>query len=111
VAYARGSFGDRGDGCERDETVAFDAAALADHTRLSLAIEASGVAFERILIATHKPDSGLETAYFVLNDTPFLDYWEYLYDPTGGVPKADDPGRREFTRINDDWWFVWSPDD
>jgi hypothetical protein len=47
----------------------------------------------------------------VLNDAPFLDYWAYLYDPTGVVPKGDDPGRREFTRIDDEWWFVWSPDD
>jgi hypothetical protein len=111
VAYARGSFGDGDDGCERDGTVAFDAVALADHRRLSRAVEASGVAFDRILVATHRPGIGLETAYFVLNDAPFLDYWEYLYDPTGVVPKRDDPGRREFTRIDDDWWFVWSPDD
>jgi hypothetical protein len=47
----------------------------------------------------------------VLNDAPFLDYWAHLYDPTGVVPKGYDPGRREFTRIDDEWWFVWSPDD
>ena len=47
----------------------------------------------------------------MLNDTPFLDSWEYLYDPTGTVPQTDQPGRLDFTRIDDDWWFVWSPDD
>jgi hypothetical protein len=56
-------------------------------------------------------EGGLETAHFVLNDAPFLDFWEYLYPPTCVVPEADDPDRRQVTGSDNVGWFVWSPDD
>jgi hypothetical protein len=112
LAYQRGAFGHlEQDGCERDRTEAFDAIALADHTRLAQAIEATGVATERILSATYSVAGDLETAWFVLDDPSFPDFWEYLYDPSGLVPKPAVRGQRDFTRIDDDWWFVLSPDD
>jgi hypothetical protein len=112
LGYARGAFGHLDEeGCERDGTSAFDAVSLADHVRLAKAIDASGVATDRILNATYDMDDNLETAWFVLEDASFSDFWEYLYDPAGVVPKRNEPGRREFTRIDADWWFVRSPDD
>jgi hypothetical protein len=112
LGYARGAFGHlEQDGCEREGTGPFDAVALADHARLAQAIEASGVATDRIRAATDGPDGDLEAAYFVLDAPSVLDSWEYLYDPAGVVDTTDVPGSRDFTRIDDDWWFVGSPDD
>jgi len=112
LGYARGAFGFLDEeGCERDGTGQFDAVALADHGRLATAIDASGVATDRILVATFDGDGNLETAWFVLGNATFPDFWECLYDPTDVVAKQDVPGERDFTRIDDDWWFVWSPDD
>ena len=112
LGYARGAFGDLAqDGCERDGTEQFDAAALADHARLAEAIETAGVATDRMLVATYDADGVLETARFHLEGAPFLDYWEYLYDPSAIEVKVDVPDQRDYTRINDDWWFVLSPDD
>ena len=112
LGYARGAFGDLAqDGCERAGTEQFDAVALADHARLAEAIEASGVSTDRMLVATYDADGELETARFHLEGAPFLDYWEYLYDPGAVEVKLDVPDQRDYTRINDDWWFVLSPDD
>jgi hypothetical protein len=112
LGYARGAFGDAGEeSCARDGTRQFDAVALADHARLAGAIQAAGVATDRILTATYEPDGDLETARFRLDGAPFLQFWEYLYDPTDVVPKEDVPGRVHFTQLGDGWWFVWSPDD
>ena len=112
LGYERGAFGDlTQDGCERDGTVAFDAAALDDHRRVSDAIAASGVPIDRILAATYDADGRLETAWFHHAGDELPDRWEYLYDPTGVVPKAAEVGRRELTRAGDAWWFVWSEDD
>ena len=112
LAYARGSFGHlEQDGCAREDTGPFDAVAHADHTRLARANRGVG--------CRHLPDPhrdiragrDLETAWFVLEGAPILDYWEYLYDPTGVEPKQDVPGRIDFTFVADDWWFVRSFDD
>jgi hypothetical protein len=112
LGYARGAFGDAGqESCARDGTREFDAVAMADHARLAGAIQAAGVGTDRILTATYEPDGDLETARFRLDGAPFLHFWEYLYDPTGVVPKRNVPGRVDFTQLGDGWWFVWSPDD
>jgi hypothetical protein len=112
LGYARGAFGDvANESCRRGGTHQFDALALADHGRLAGAIQAAGVATDRILTATYEPDGDLETARFRLDGAPFLQFWEYLYDPTDIVPKRDVPGRVDFTPLGDGWWFVWSPDD
>ena len=112
LGYARGAFGDlTQDGCERDGTVAFDALALDDHRRVSDAIAASGVPIDRILSVTYDDDGRLETAWFHHAGDELPDRWEYLYDPTGVVPKAPEAGRREFARAGAAWWFVRSEDD
>ena len=112
LGYARGAFGDLAqEGCERDGTGQFDAVALADHARLAQAIEASGVPVDRMLVATYDADGAIETARFEIEGRPLLDFWEYLYDPGDVEAKQDVPGQRAYTRINDDWWFVLSPDD
>jgi len=112
LGYARGAFGDLAEeGCERDGTGQFDAVALADHARLAKAIDASGVAIDRMLVATYDVDGDIETARFEIEGRPLLDFWEYLYDPKDVEAKQDVPGQRAYTRINDDWWFVLSPDD
>jgi hypothetical protein len=112
LAYARGAFGFlEEDGCERDDTVQFDPVALADHARLAGAIEASGVATDRILVATYDADGDLETAWFRLSDAQLPTTGSISTTRPDVEPKRDVPGRRDFTRIDDDWWFVWSPDD
>lgn len=112
LAYERGAFGHLDeDGCERDGTVEFDAQALDAHARVAQAIAASGVAATRMRSATYAPNGDLETAWFVLEGSPLLDAWEYLYDPSGSVPKEDVAGRIDFTPLVADWWFVVTPDD
>lgn len=107
-----GTFGDLAqEGCAREGTIQFDADALVDHAGLSQAITATNVPTDRLRAATFTPDGDLETAWFALEGSPLLDAWEYLYDPTGVVPKDDVPGRIDFTPVADDWWFVWTPDD
>jgi hypothetical protein len=112
LAYVRGAFGHLAqDGCQRAGTVEFDALALDDHARLAAAIEASGIATDRLRVATYAPDGALETAWFMLTDASIEENGEYLYDPTDAEPKQDVPNELTFTRINDAWWFVWSRDD
>jgi hypothetical protein len=112
LGYARGAFGDLGqDGCERQGTVQFDAVATEDHARLAEAIVAAEVAATRIPTATYDADGKLLTAWFVLQDDSVSEDWAYLYDPTRVESTEDVPGRQDFTRIVDDWWFVRSYDD
>ncbi len=112
LAYVRGTFGDLAqDGCARDGTIQFDTNGLADHARLAQAISATNVPTDRIRAATFTPEGDLETAWFVLEGSSVLDFWEYLYDPVGAVPKQDVPDQIDFTPVAEDWWFVWTPDD
>lgn len=111
LGYARGDFGNlEQEGCRRDGTIHFDADALADHARLVQAIETSGVATHRILDGTYRADV-LESARFAINGAPFLEAWHYLYDPMGVEARRDDGDGQVFTRLDDAWWFVSSPDD
>ncbi len=112
LGYARGAFGHLGqDGCARTGTIEFDAVALADHTRLAAALDATGVTTDRLRTATYAADGDLQTAWFALTDASTSDNGDYLYDPTGAEPKQDVPDEQTFTRIDDAWWFVWSRDD
>ena len=112
LGYARGAFGDMdAEGCQRDGTGPFDAVALADHARLAGAIVAAEVEIDRLRSATYAADGTLETAWFSVIDASVTDDWEYLFDPTGVVPKPDAPDTQDFTRLDDLWWFVRSRDD
>ncbi len=96
LEYARGAFGHLGqDGCARTGTVEFDAPALADHTRLAAAIDATGVATDRLRVATYAADGDLQTAWFALAEASISDNGDYLYDPTGAEPKQDVPDLRD----------------
>jgi hypothetical protein len=112
IGYARGSFVAGDPGCAREQSVPFDDVALVDHARLSQTLEETGVDTDRLGVATYRDDGSLELARFVLNGAPFLDFYEYVYDPAGLEPirRAQQAGV-EFTRISEDWWFVRSPDD
>ena len=48
----------------------FDAVALDDHARLAQAIDASGVAIDRMLMATYDADGVLQTARFEIEGRP-----------------------------------------
>lgn len=112
LAYARGVYADLAqDGCARDGSIQFDEVAANDHARLVTAIDATTVATDRIRVATYAPDGDLETAWFALTEASITDNGDYLYDPTGVEPKVDVPDLQTFTRIDGDWWFVWSLDD
>lgn len=112
LANERGAFGNLDqDGCEREGTVEFDAVALADHALVARAIQASGVAIDRVQDVTYGPDGDLTSARFVLEDSSTTDTGEYLYDQAGLADTTDVPGRRDVTRIDDEWWFVLSLDD
>ena len=110
LAYARGAFGDLGqEGCQRDGTRQFDAAALADHARLAEAMTASTVATNRIR-TTFDADGVLETAWFalvVLHERRLV----LRLRPDRRPAQEESSGREEFTRIGDDWWCVRSFDD
>lgn len=80
------------------------------HARVAEAIDASGVATSRIRLTTYA-DGVLTSAWFQIDDASVTDDWHDLYDPTGVVPKVNDPGRTEYVRIDEDWWFVRSFDD
>jgi hypothetical protein len=111
LAYARGAFGNLAqEGCEREGTGQFDEAALADHARVALAIAATGVTTDRMQDVTYDAEGSLETARIRLVEASVTENWEYLYDPTGVVPKQNVDGQA-FSRIAPDWWFVSSRDD
>jgi hypothetical protein len=112
LGYARGVFGDLAqDGCARDGTQPFDAIAVADHARVAEAITTADVPATRIRTATFDPHGGLQTAWFVLQDGSITEDQAYLYDPANTVPKVNAEGGEQFTRLDDAWWFVRSPDD
>lgn len=112
LAYARGVFADLAqDGCARDGAIGFDEVASNDQARVAAAIDATAVMTDRIRVATYAPDGDLETAWFALTDASITDNGDYLYDPTNVEPKVDVADLQTFTRINGDWWFVWSLDD
>ena len=112
LGYARGVFGDLAqDGCARDGTQPFDAVAVADHARVAEAITATDVPATRIRTVTFDADGGLRTAWFVLQDGSITEDQAYLYDPANTVAKVNADGGEAFTRLDDAWWFVRSPDD
>jgi hypothetical protein len=112
LEYERGTFSAVVEGgCDGAGTQPFDAVAMADHTRLAEAILAANAGVIRIQNTTYDAQDELESVWLKLQDATIEDDWQYLYDPTGAVPKVDQPDRITFRRIDDDWWFVWSFDD
>jgi hypothetical protein len=112
LAYARGTFGDLSqDGCARDGSVDFDAAARDDHERLARAVEGSAGAADRIRLLTYDAEGRLSSAWFVLTEASTTEDLAYLYDPSGEVAAQGASEQQAFTRIDGDWWFVRSYDD
>jgi hypothetical protein len=112
--WSRGVFLDRDRGCARpdDPGRQFDTESAAAFTRVSDAIERSGVDVYRI----EKGGWGPGTS-FHLRDDSWRWNWYYSYVP--GTP-ADAPdevrsetsiGPRREVHVSGDWWFTVEPDD
>ncbi|MET7396530.1 hypothetical protein ABZS66_23920 [Dactylosporangium sp. NPDC005572] len=114
LTWSHGAFLDRGSGCANpdDPGRSFDAESDAAFTRVSQAIEHSGVNVYRI----DKGGWGPGTS-FHLRDDSWRWNWYYSYVP--GTP-ADAPaevreemsiGTRLQVHVSGDWWFTAEPDD
>ncbi|HVQ17765.1 MAG TPA: hypothetical protein VMT27_01865 [Actinomycetes bacterium] len=112
--WSHGAFLDRDSGCANpdDPGLPFDAESEGAFTRVSDAIEHSGVNVHRI----EKGGSGPGTS-FHLRDSSWRWNWYYSYVP--GTP-ADAPeevrtetglGVRLQVHVSGDWWFTVEPDD
>lgn len=110
IVYPRGTFVGRTDGeiCIADLTQpALDEQARADHRRILTALQ-SGGANTRMILRVGYDGERLNYASFKIDGAPGFEFYDYLFDPDALEPKVNDEGSLEYTRIDEDWWFVWS---
>jgi hypothetical protein len=100
MEYSRGNYSDPG--CE--EMTPFDAQAAADFDKVTVAIQQSRVAVERI----DRDDKGV---YVRLPDSSWQYNYYYVLLATGSSPPPKFWPEEEWTRIRGDWWFYRAHDD
>jgi hypothetical protein len=110
LIYERGTFiGDiSGASCAAPTGTGFDPPAEVDHGRVEGTLDASGADNVWLYRVTYDDDGRMSGASFGLHGAPVYESYAYLYDPGGKEPKENFEGELEYTRITDDWWFVWS---
>ncbi len=102
LEYPRGNYRDGPPEC--DDLAPFDAEARADFDEVTVAVERSGVAVERIV----RHGDGI---YFPLEDNSWQYNWEYVYMQYVDSPPPTMSPAEEWTHIRGDWWFHRAHDD